>query len=142
MQAVRESKAGLEIGGEIVAEFQEVMKQWRRMCNDCTTTCSLFDGLCTVMPEMSIQDLSDSDISEIEETVVAWAAEHPKSVYPTWFEWLEGLGVVGLVPDSEPYITGVDKKVYMQVPAFRPKAFDHIPADIAEKLGLQPKEDT
>ena len=75
----------------------------------------------------------------IENTVMSWAADHPEPVYPTWFEVLERFGVAGRI-NGEPYYDSMDRKIYLKQPAFTPKAFDPIPADIAEKQGLQPKE--
>jgi hypothetical protein len=59
------------------------------------------------------------DFAHIEQTVTEWAAEHPV-VYPTWGEWLQriynSMNYAGI------FITP-------------------IPADIAQKLGIEPKED-
>lgn len=54
-----------------------------------------------------------SKTEQIEQAVTAWAAEHPEPVYPTWYDWMASLG---LDPD------------------------DPITADIAQKLGIEPKE--
>ena len=59
--------------------------------------------------------------ADIERKVMSWAAEHPEPVYPTWREWLSEQGVLSAGGLWE-------------------KAFEPIPADIAEKLGIQPKE--
>lgn len=61
-------------------------------------------------------------------------------VYPTWFEWLEQIKVAWRAYELDPYFSG-DREIYLRAAAFTPKAFEPIPADIAEKLGLQPKED-
>ena len=55
--------------------------------------------------------LSDVPYSDMELRIMSWAAEHPV-VYPTWWDWLAARG---LDPD------------------------DPIPADMAEKLGSEPK---
>ena len=70
------------------------------------------------------------DISIIEIRVMAWAAEHPDPVYPTWGEWLESFGVVEITKAKDRII-----KVMM-----KPELLNSIPADIAEKLGIEPKE--
>lgn len=48
------------------------------------------------------------------------------AVYPTWDEWLETVGVVSVNPDKGFIL-------------MKPEVNNPIPADIAEKLGLQPK---
>ena len=40
----------------------------------------------------------------------------------------------------EPYYDSMDREIYLKQPAFTPKAFDPIPADIAQMLGVKPKE--
>jgi hypothetical protein len=58
------------------------------------------------------------DFAHIEQTVTEWAAEHPEPVYPTWGEWLQRL--YNSMNYAGIFITP-------------------IPADIAEKLGIEPK---
>ena len=52
------------------------------------------------------------------------------AVYPTWAEWLESKQIITVTP--------IDKYTKRVLPAFY--MFSPIPADIAQKLGLQPKE--
>ena len=71
---------------------------------------------------------SDDYIANIEKEVMAWAAEHPAPVYPTWGEWLMSIGVInGVHPHG-----AIDALGNLKQP---------IPADIAQKLGIEPKED-
>lgn len=95
-----------------MAEFQYTMAQWRRMCkvHDGCGSCLLF-GCCASDPDSR----TDTEIAKIEEKVMCWAAEYPGPVYPTWNEWFET------------FDEGIDVD-------------EPIPADIAEKLGLEPKE--
>jgi hypothetical protein len=58
----------------------------------------------------------------MEELVMSWAAENPVPVYPTWFEWFKTV-----VTDEEM----IQRGMYWDM---------QIPADIASKLGIQPKE--
>lgn len=51
------------------------------------------------------------------------------AVYPTWSEWLSTVDVVGINPEKRFIL-------------IKPEIYNPIPPDIAEKLGLQPKEDT
>ncbi len=123
-----------------MSEFQEVMRQIKRICSryqNCEDAgCILHDvcgslGYCSANAEQARQ---------IEQRVKKWAAENPEPVYPTWFEWLERQGVAGMIK-GEPYYDSKDREIYLNQPAFTPKAFDHIPATIAEKLGIEPKEE-
>jgi hypothetical protein len=104
-----------------MAEFAEVSRQWGRMCktmdtlygDKCCDVCSL--GGCGAVYE---QDGTE-DYAEIERKVMEWAKENPEPVYPSWGEWLQRLynntNYAGI------FITP-------------------IPADIAQKLGIEPKE--
>ena len=62
----------------------------------------------------------------LEKVITAWAAEHLEPVYPTWEEWLIMQGIIKENPN------GVGWPM--------PKLFERIPADTAEKLGIQPNE--
>jgi hypothetical protein len=68
---------------------------------------------------------------------MSWAAEHPEPVYPTWVEWLKTEGVIpymkGLV-----VVRGDDGNFHDGRVNITEKMLDHIPDDIAEKLGLEP----
>jgi hypothetical protein len=80
------------------------------------------------------------DFAHIEQTVAAWAAEHPEPVYPTWEEWLVANGI--MEPDNV-RLNGNYRFYYNGKPVYNipsPKMFDPIPADLAQKLGIEPKE--
>ena len=73
----------------------------------------------------------EATFCELEDEMVKWAAEHPEPVYPPWGEWLEKQGVVKLVQeDGAPYY------------ALLREIEDPISPDIAQKLGIEPKEGT
>ena len=137
-------------GGEIVAEFQEVMKQWRRMCDKhtCSRNKEAFTGL-PICPIAATHDgypcdedpidWTEKATKQLEEIVMAWAAEHPV-VYPTWEEWLVDNGVfasddVRFHGDYRFYMNG---RPMCNIPT--EKIYSQIPADIAQKLGIEPKE--
>lgn len=107
-----------------MAEFREVMKQWKRMCIVQTDNY----GKCEKCPLGKEQicsfasDLRDDEIERLESTLMTWATEHPEPVYPTWGEWLHLTGLCE-------YENSADILEY------------HIPADIAKKLGIKPKEE-
>jgi hypothetical protein len=67
----------------------------------------------TRMCAFEISDIGDYELQEAETIITTWVAEHTEPVYPSWWEWL---AAGGLDPD------------------------DPIPADIAQKLGIEPKE--
>ena len=117
-------------------EFTEVMKHWRRMCEHYTT-----DDAASCCNDCPMRDLpyddhgcdaifsdwaKNADWQKVADVVMKWAAEHPEKVYPTWVEWLETVGVVALNTD----------KGFILI---KPEVKNPIPADIAEKLGIEPK---
>lgn len=104
-------------------EFQEVMRQWRRFCkshNNCGECEFDGKGIC------GEAHLTDIPYADIELRIMAWAAENPELQYPTWIDWLVDQGLIFITSDTY---------------AFNfLKATDPIPADIAQKLGIEPKE--
>ena len=97
-----------------MAEFQEVIEQFKRLCDSANQDCSSC-GLGNM--SCSIKDIVDNS-AEFEKVVMAWAAEHPAPKYPTWMD----------------YLFTIYDTVWPQI------ATMEIPADIAEKLGIEPKE--
>ena len=104
-----------------MAEFVQTMKDWRRMCKDRSCGSCNLRGSCNIDPDSR----TDADIQKIDTKVKIWAAEHPEPVYPTWFEYLYAIND----PD---YFDLTEFYTWMR--------HTPIPADIAEKLGVQPKE--
>lgn len=113
-----------------MAEFSEVMRQLARMANACDRKCDKCSlgnsALCTGLWCFG----NTESIAEAERIVMQWAAEHPEPVYPTWVEWLESKHVIT--------VTQIDDYTKKVLPAFY--MFSPIPADIAHKLGMEPKE--
>jgi hypothetical protein len=60
---------------------------------------------------------------------MSWAAEHPV-VYPTWWKYL---CMIGVIPDELGDKTLGEMTVHSLMNT-------HIQSDIAEKLGIEPKE--
>ena len=61
-------------GGKVMAQFTEVMRQAKRMCEtqkNCRQCPLCRDGEC------ALDYLLGVDIDEIEQTIIAWAKEHP-----------------------------------------------------------------
>ena len=115
-----------------MADFVQTMKDWRRMCKTFTTDDD--ESCCEGCPIMALEidehgcdaifsEWADkADWEKVEDVIETWAAEHPEPVYPAWRDWLRSQ-----YPMSGPY-TMTD---ILESP---------IPADIAEKLGIEPKE--
>lgn len=120
-----------------MAEFIEVMRQARRLC-DAQRNCSR----CPLRSEEGtycggIDTLRDRDDATTEKTVLAWAAAHPEAVYPSWAEYQDEM-----FPDHTrkicPMMFGVECLSCNAVcEDCRNKP---MPAEIAEKLGVRPRE--
>lgn len=117
-----------------MADFVQTMNDWRRMCqfmdkeygNSSCDNCQL--GGCSAVYEMCGKE----NFANMERDISTWAAEHPEPEYQTWFEWLEDVGIVSKAKSEY-------SQIYDTVlPTL--KMFEPIPADIAEKLGIEPKE--
>ena len=103
-----------------MADFVQTMKDWHRMCAGIHCAgCEIYD-YCEGVP--------NADADKIQRIVTAWAAEHPV-VYPTWWEWLASIGAVTRKVTPDAASTLIDTGV-----------LDPIPADIAQKMGIEPKE--
>ena len=110
-----------------MADFVQTMKDWRRMCSAmCSCNeCPMNEVKCWAK---SPSDLIDS-FDRRESVITEWAAEHPEQVYPTWGEWLNEQGVV---------IKTIDNGALIFEPTAKMRQPIH--ADMAEKLGIEPKE--
>jgi hypothetical protein len=128
-----------ETGGEIVTDFVQTMNNWRRMCQHMEKIGG--DRSCDICPlggcNAIYEDDGNTDYAEIEEKVAAWAAEHKEPVYPSWIDWLMANGVI---PDSNSAKHSMESGVRAATFYVTSKAFTPIPADIAQKLGIEPKE--
>lgn len=112
-----------------MAEYQDVMKQMERMCDS---------NICDKCPIVSYCgkgrsiNVSATDADKVEELVMAWAEQHPELVYPTWREYLEEIKVI--VPRKNYTVMDTYSPIIGQINTTR------VRADIADKLGLEPKE--
>lgn len=124
-----------------MAEFKEVMKQFDRMCwhyqqkHECPMACPM-NGVNI----SQCRKIAFEEPEVMEKTVMAWAAEHPEPVYPTWAEWLISMGLIEYKASFENVWHGDCNVTNGIIKALNAKAEQRIPADTAEKLGLQPKE--
>ena len=122
-----------------MAEFTEVMRQVKRMC-DATVSARCHE--CTLWrPETESCSLYGDDdgvdYADMERRVMAWAAEHPAPRYPTWTEWQQKM-----FPDASEVMVPCS---FASVDKFGCDGFlckecreQPIPADIAAKLGIRP----
>lgn len=119
-----------------MAEFHEVMRQWGRYCkgytenhnDDCDGCPFEINGSCNSYAKDNAQYAE-----QIEKHVMAWAAENPEPVYPTWGEWFVSRG---MLPDKWDDLSSA----YMHVGCVPNLMHRTIPADDAQKLGIEPKE--
>lgn len=106
-----------------MAEFQEVMRQWRRFCkshNNCGECEFDGKGIC------GDHHLTEVPFADIELRIMAWAAEHPEPVYPSIAKYLERFGII------------IRRDGTLEADFF--KANEPMSAEIAQKLGIEPKE--
>lgn len=118
-----------------MAEFQELMRQMIRLHKSCDCGCVMAD----TGDQCPLYDIDDApcewiNVTEkiptkkIEDAVMAWAAEHPEPVYPTWAQYFNKIIISN---GRKPLLTDTELLKVVCTP---------IPADIAQKLGIEPKE--
>ena len=129
-----------------MAEFLEVMKQYSRMCksygDDCTGCGIWAKDLRADFCFCNKETCSEEAIKAVEIIVKQWAAEHPEPVYPTWEEWLQSVGVM---ESSEGLLRRIQGQLLIDgIPVYSvpsSKVLQPMDADIAQKLGIEPKKD-
>ena len=126
-------------------EFVEVMTQWRRMCNKyfdgknwvCSKTCPMYVFEVCSKPTAKYPvplEIGQDLAHEIDRVIMAWAEENPEPVYPTWLE----LAVQqGFKIEEGKQCTDEELLLILLMASVNTP----IPSDIAEKLGIEPKED-
>ena len=131
-----------------MAEFQEVMRQLGRICASNFGECDICD-LRPFCPSKTFLDkyVKSGRTERLEEMVLSWAAEHPEPVYPTWGEWLEQQGICFSRLTNYSRVDGVSIPKVFNYQIEGKTAFicgdkvnEPISADIAQKLGIEPKE--
>ena len=124
-----------------MAQFVEVMKQARRIClkhpGDCHG-CPLHDDDGLVCRFSLCEKYLYYDTAE--RIVLKWAEEHPE--YPSWYQYQETT-FPGHTRWICPMAFGIECPSKSTTDAHTCKVCRNnpIPADIAKKLGIQPKED-
>lgn len=123
-----------------MAGFQEVMRQWKRLCmeshgeNACAN-CPCSKDEYALFCDAIYDTPNDTNWPFIETAVMSWAAEHPEPVYPTFAEWMYD-SFLKWCQRNYPGRAKDEKAWFDYIYETR------IPAYIAEKLGLQPKEES
>lgn len=128
-----------------MAEFAEVMRQAHRMCDVCKCDdCPMADhvDMCGLIHS---KYRKEGILLEFERIVMQWAKEHPEPQYPTWEEWqtntfpgdLNRLGPCHFM-DVSAWESIIGKKCN-GIECSECRTYP-IPADIAKKLGIRPKE--
>lgn len=108
-----------------MAEFIGVVYTIQRICKRADGRCpACILGEFACPNNVRFDTTDEAAFRELEDVVTKWAEENPEPVYPAWRDWLRSQ-----YPMMGPY-TMTD---ILEAP---------IPADIAEKLGIEPKEDT
>lgn len=108
-----------------MAEFQEVMRQYDRMCShyeECAD-CPFHRNVIWCIKKIGGKRYVNENARPAEEIIMAWAAKHPEPVYPSYIE------VFGWGHEK----TWAEIKDILANP---------IPADLAKKLNVDPKEVT
>lgn len=119
-----------------MAEFQDVVKHGKRMCNayDCKE-CPLGSAVGDIC---LITITADDEAADIERIVMDWAAKHPEPRYPSWHEaWKQ------LFPDGQgspcPAAYGMKYEPEWCGSGDCKRCKNRpIPADIAKQLGIKP----
>lgn len=114
-----------------MAEFVDVMKQYNRMYKAHKKGVSI--------PIEASYETAIKKPEFFEKVVMSWATEHPEPAYPLWGEWLMSIGAAHRSPTGVPFQLKsgeiIDPPYEIVV-----NLYDPIPADTAEKLGIEPKE--
>lgn len=120
----------------MVAEFTDVVKQARRLCEaqeECEE-CPIFQE-CNGSGCIGWDD--ENETKALEQKVMDWAAEHPEPRLPTWEEWQDATFPDALC-DVCPRVFGVAPMDGCMNVSCDDCMSAHIPANIAEKLGIKP----
>lgn len=122
-----------------MAEFVEVIRQAHRMCDayDCDHCPITYESvLCALASD---KDLTCAVIKKFESKVMQWAKEHPEPRYPTWEEW-HSENFPNASATFTPCTFTSTSELGCAATNCRACKSRPIPADIAKKLGIKPKE--
>ncbi len=121
-----------------MAEFQDIMKQAKRMCvtvNDCDQCELMTDAGCRFA--IFADDAKYSH--EIEQIVMDWAAKHPEPRCPSWNEWQgANFQMAERAICAAHFMDAGAAGCYASGNSCDKCRERPIPADIAERLGIKP----
>ena len=109
----------------------ETMHEKNRMLPDCGD-CALGSG-----PVSKCRKMLQENPEECERVIEQYAAEHSEPQYPTWKEWSKQMFPKAMLPIRPCEFEDISVCVYKSCDECRGRP---IPSDIAEKLGIKPKE--
>lgn len=124
-----------------MAEFIEVMKQARRLCaaeKECKK-CLMWNSHGSFCRTDVLRPANDD--AGTEQIVMSWAEAHPEKVYPTWDEYQDEMfpnHTHGICPMA--FGVRCPNGDHASALACANCRSMPIPAEIAEKLGIRPKE--
>ena len=129
-----------------MAEFQEVTRQKKRMCDNYKNCegCPISESPDKKRVHLLCSDFMNAYPDITETLVMKWAAEHPEPRYPTWVEWwnsnFSGEGRKMFTPCSFVPPMELGCSIGHDGCMVAPYKCWHtpIPAHVAEKLGIQP----
>lgn len=132
-----------------MAEFAEVMRQKKRMCDSYKNCkgCPISESSDKKREHLLCGDFMYAYPDIAGEIIMKWAAEHPEPKYPTWFGWwnenFKGEGRRMLQPCAFVSPKELGCSIGHDGCMTAPYKCWHIriPAHIAEKLGIKPIEE-
>lgn len=119
-----------------MSDFQEVMRQRNRMCEKYYGHC----GDCPLNAFKLCAHPQDGVLPAYEAVILGWAAKNPEPQYPTWGEWFSDNFPNGKLTNFCPSVFDKDMIDCANYPHCDGCHDCSIPAEIAIKLGIKPKE--
>ena len=123
-----------------MGEFVDVIHHTKRICKSVNGHCEkCLLGAFSCPNNARFDSTDEQKFIDFANAVMTWAAEHSEPVYPSWAEWLESTGLTKhktgqfCVHMPNQYSYEVKEVEILNEAAYKP-----IPADIAEKLGIEP----
>lgn len=120
-----------------MAEFMEVVRQYRRMCDVSTCDVCILKRLNNKAGKACYEEIINNPES-FETRVMQWASEHPEPKYPTWQEWQRETFPEGVRPIC--LLNFMGREACTEFECCAECHASAIPANIAEKLGVKPIE--
>ena len=124
-------------------QFVDIIMDAARMCeavgygSEACTPCPAKAGWCIFSGD--IPDKRE-EVSKFMCAVMQWANEHPEPTYPTWIEWNRAMFKDQHVPICAYNVMSIDDAECHNTINCCECLQRHIPADVAEKLGIAPLE--